>query len=245
MKNIKTLTFFIISLSIIFLISSCSKSDSISTPSAPSVSANFTYSGAGLAAPSTVTFTNSSSNATSYKWDFGDNGTSTEINPTHAFLNGGVYTVKLTANGTGGSNSTSKTVNILPGYTKVTITKITLYSMPGNKSNGTGWDPFDGPDVYLTITDSLDVVKWDGSGAIANNLSSSLFPVAFSCNYWATNFYATRYIDLWDFDTFGANEYINWVSFIPSKYINLPNPYPANVTLTENQITVKLDLLWQ
>jgi PKD repeat protein len=245
MKNIKTLTTIIIGFCIISLLSNCSKTDSITTPSAPAVSANFTYSGAGLAAPSTVTFANSSSNATSYKWDFGDNGTSTETNPTHAFLSGGVYTVKLTANGTGGSNSTSKTVNILPGYTKVTITKITISQMPFSKSSGAGWDPFDGPDVYTTISDSMDVLKWDGSAAIANNVASSSLPIAFSCNYVLTNLYAARFIDLWDFDTFGANEPINYVSFRASNYIILPNPYPASVTLTQNLITVKLDLLWQ
>ena len=233
----------LLSLVLIFFMIGCSKTDT--TPATPSPVVNFTYAGAGVAAPCVVTFNNTTSNATSYLWDFGDNATSTLINPTHTYTSGGVFTVKLTANGAGGSSSTSKTVNILPAYTKVTITKITLYSMPANKSNGTTWDPFDGPDVYLTITDSLDIVKWDGSGAIANNLTSSMFPVAYSCNYWTTNFYATRYIDLWDYDTFGSNEYINWVSFIPSKYISLPNPYPANVTLTENQITIKLDLLWQ
>ena len=44
-----------------------------------------------------VTFTNSSSNATSYSWDFGDSTTSTEANPTHVFPEEGKYTVKLTA----------------------------------------------------------------------------------------------------------------------------------------------------
>jgi len=233
----------LLSLVLIFFMIGCSKTDT--TPATPSPVVNFTYTGAGVAAPCVVTFTNTTSNATSYSWDFGDNGTSTSFNPTHSYTKGGVYTVKLTATGAGGSSSTSKTVNISPAYTKVAITKITIISMPFAKSNGTGWDPFDGPDVYTTISDSVDVLKWDGSGAIANNLTSSLLPVAFNCNYLHTNLFSTRYIDLWDYETFGSNEYINYVSFIASNFISLPSPYPANVTLTQNQITVKLDLLWQ
>ena len=233
----------LLSLLLIFFMIGCSKTDT--TPATPSPIVNFTYTGAGAAAPSVVTFNNTTSNATSYLWDFGDNATSTLYNPTHTYTSGGVFTVKLTANGAGGSSSTSKTVNILPAYTKVTIAKITVIAMPFTKSNGTGWDPFDGPDVYTTITDSLDVIKWDGSGAIANNLTSTQLPVAFSCNYLATNLFVARFIDLWDYETFGTNEYINYVSFRPSNYISLPSPYPSNVTLTQNQITVKLDLLWQ
>lgn len=46
----------------------------------------------------TATFTNTSTNATSYIWDFGDNtGTSTEENPSYAYTQVGTYTVTLTA----------------------------------------------------------------------------------------------------------------------------------------------------
>jgi PKD repeat protein len=55
--------------------------------------AGFTYVGN----QGTVVFTNSSNNATSYLWDFGDGATSTEENPTHIFASGGNYKVTLTA----------------------------------------------------------------------------------------------------------------------------------------------------
>jgi PKD repeat protein len=48
-------------------------------------------------APASVTFANSSQNATSYLWDFGDGTTSTDANPIHNYTNLGVYTVVLTA----------------------------------------------------------------------------------------------------------------------------------------------------
>jgi len=59
-----------------------------------------------------ITFTNQSEHATSYIWDFGDGNTSTIVNPTHSFSSGGTYTVQLTANGDGGSNSISKIMTI-------------------------------------------------------------------------------------------------------------------------------------
>ena len=46
-----------------------------------------------------VTFTNISSDATSYTWDFGDTiGSSTDENPTYTFSSTGTYDVKLTSN---------------------------------------------------------------------------------------------------------------------------------------------------
>jgi hypothetical protein len=45
----------------------------------------------------TVQFFNSSTNATSYLWDFGDGDTSNEVNPVHEYSAGGNYTVTLTA----------------------------------------------------------------------------------------------------------------------------------------------------
>lgn len=46
---------------------------------------------------STVTFTNLSTNATSYHWDFGDENTSTATNPQHVYQETGTYQVRLTA----------------------------------------------------------------------------------------------------------------------------------------------------
>ncbi|MGN6569027.1 MAG: PKD domain-containing protein, partial [Flavipsychrobacter sp.] len=45
--------------------------------------------------PFTVHFNDSSANATSYTWDFGDGGTDTAKTPVHTFYGGGVYNVRL------------------------------------------------------------------------------------------------------------------------------------------------------
>jgi PKD repeat protein len=51
-----------------------------------------------------VTFTNNSSQASSYLWNFGDNQTSTSVSPSHVYSNPGTYTVELTAYGEGGTS---------------------------------------------------------------------------------------------------------------------------------------------
>lgn len=60
-----------------------------------------------------VTFTNSSANATSYAWDFGDGGTSTDENPVHTYAEAGDYDVTLTAKDDNGlTSSVTQTVSV-------------------------------------------------------------------------------------------------------------------------------------
>jgi PKD repeat protein len=72
--------------------------------SAQNASASFsvTDSSSGCA-PFSVQFANSSANASTYFWDFGNGNTSTLVNPTIVYVNPGNYTVKLIAYGPNGS----------------------------------------------------------------------------------------------------------------------------------------------
>jgi len=60
-------------------------------------------------APLAVQFTNLSSHATAYAWDFGDGETSTAANPSNTYSNAGSYTVTLTATSSVGTNTFSLT----------------------------------------------------------------------------------------------------------------------------------------
>jgi len=62
--------------------------------------------------PLTVVFTNASLNATSYSWDFGGDGISTETSPTHTFSAGGSYNVMLTASNEDGEDVSSNAVTV-------------------------------------------------------------------------------------------------------------------------------------
>ena len=61
------------------------------------------------AAPLLVTFTNLSTGATNYTWDFGDGNASTLANPTNTYVNAGTNSVTLTAVGPGGTNQLTLT----------------------------------------------------------------------------------------------------------------------------------------
>ena len=59
-----------------------------------------------------ISFINTSINATSYYWDFGDGATNTAQNPTHTYSADGLYTVTLTVSNGCGSTSTIQTINV-------------------------------------------------------------------------------------------------------------------------------------
>ncbi len=61
-----------------------------------------------------LTFTNLSTYATEYIWDFDDGTTSADINPVHQFTEYGYYCVSLTASNLCGSETYSETIFVLP-----------------------------------------------------------------------------------------------------------------------------------
>lgn len=71
--------------------------------------ADFTFAAEGT----TVKFTNASTGATAYLWNFGDENTSTEENPEHTYDAAGTYTVKLTVQDAAGTaKSVEKDVTV-------------------------------------------------------------------------------------------------------------------------------------
>jgi PKD repeat protein len=98
--------------------------DYIDVDALPSVS--FTKSVSGT----TVTFTNNSSNANSYLWNFGDGNTSTATNPVHTYAGDGVYTVSLSATNDCGTQSSAQTVVIVTPPTAGFSANVTSGCLP-------------------------------------------------------------------------------------------------------------------
>ena len=81
--------------------------------SIPTVTAAFTYTTASVSpatAPATATFTNTSTNSsqvptTIYLWDFGQDSSSVEINPTQVYASAGSFTASLQVTGSFGLTS--------------------------------------------------------------------------------------------------------------------------------------------
>lgn len=89
-------------------------SKSITIASKPVAAFNIPTSGS-CTGTTTVSFSNSSTNATSYIWYFGDGTGSTITNATHTYTAFGTYTVTLVANNSNGCSDTAiKTVVVLP-----------------------------------------------------------------------------------------------------------------------------------
>ena len=91
---------------------SCKKDDTEPTPTP-----DFTFE----VNDKTVTFTNTSKDATSYSWDFGDNTLSTEMNPVHEYLAYGDYDVRLTAKGDGGEQIKKTTISVVKDWPAIAI----------------------------------------------------------------------------------------------------------------------------
>ena len=137
------------------------------------VSASFTANVTSGDAPLTVSFTDTSTNAASYEWNFDDgSANSTEASPTHTFTNAGSYNVVLTAINGSDSSSTSQTITVnAPSSNPPTAsfdTNETEGSAPftvqfndtSSDADSLSWDFGDGE----TSTDQNPVHTYDSTG---------------------------------------------------------------------------------
>ena len=130
--------------------------------------ANFTaISTNACAGTGTVTFTNTSQNATSYLWDFGDGDTSTAVNPSHQYAAPGNYPVTLIVTGANGCQDTIVRSN---------VAQIGGPVVDFEADNLVGCVPFDVQFTNLSSSAAgISTVVWDfgDSSATSNQLSPS------------------------------------------------------------------------
>jgi PKD repeat protein len=87
--------------------------------------ANFTATPMSGTAPLTVKFTDTSTGATSWSWEFGDGATSTDQNPSHTYTVAKIYTAKLTVTNPGGSAIKQMTMTVQPPSIKKPVARFT------------------------------------------------------------------------------------------------------------------------
>lgn len=112
---------------------------------AVTVTAGFTF----IAEELLVNFTSTSSGATSYEWDFGDDNTSQEENPSHTYASPGTYSVSLKA--TSGSVSDTE------------VQELTVSS-----TVGTGGAFHDALQIYPNPTGGVFTVSLDKDAGISS-----------------------------------------------------------------------------
>ena len=125
--------------------------------------ANFSYQANDL----DVTFTDSSTDdkaVTSYAWNFGDNSTSAQQNPSHSYAADGSYTVSLTVSDVEGETNTKSTsISVEKGGTGTGCDGLTTWSIStsyvagdlvshkGSRYEGTWWSTGAAPDVFSNV----------------------------------------------------------------------------------------------
>lgn len=108
--------------------------------------------------PATIKFTNTSTNATTYKWDFGDGSNATDKEPSHDYAKAGTYTVKLTTEG--GSCPGAKDEEVKTSY-------IIVHGVPD------GIDTFRcGPGTITLAAIGSGTIKWYDSPALTTVLAT-------------------------------------------------------------------------
>jgi len=143
----KKLSFLVL---IIALLISCKKEPS----------ASFTYTGT-LEVGVSIQFTNQSSHADTYTWDFGDGTLSTDVSPNHMFEKPGIYNVTLTAEGSGKSSTSSQALKVKgTTFTYTNSTGVTLYDFFTFYDNGHHIEEYH-PLGILSVDQTTQVIKSD------------------------------------------------------------------------------------
>ncbi len=111
-------------------------SDTVSVPVTvyPQPVAEFSFTPASGCDPLTVLFSNQSSFATTYHWDFSDGNTSDEENPSHTFSGNGIYSVTESVEGEGGCKDQVTHSNIVTVYPE----PVAFFDYQQNTSQNTG-----------------------------------------------------------------------------------------------------------
>jgi hypothetical protein len=219
-------------------IGSCSKKDA-----APQPVANFSFSDINLVSPAKITFQNTSTEAISYTWNFGDGQTSEDANPDHVYHTPGTYEVTLTAKGSG-INEMKKAITIKPPYTVCRINSVMIKAV-ANSDNGVAWD-FDGttPDIYYRLLDK------DGNTMFTSPsyyTDPQTFPLQWTLpSPVAVSPLATiLQLQVLDYDSGFLPDVMGGVSFSPAMaQLNEDDPYPTSWILTYGDVTIQLGLEW-
>jgi len=196
-KNISfksVIKFFFLSFLMIGFLTACDTDElpeEGSIPDETPPSADFSFA----ASPSDyqeISFANLSISSTDYAWDFGDGNTSTEANPSNAYTEDGMYTVKLTASDKlGQSSTTEKVVEITEPAKFIPEIMNPGFDIEGDDSYRDFWrnGELGGP-IQITGSPVHDGVKSAKLPSAGDRIGYQLIPVSPNTDY-KLNFYYT------------------------------------------------------
>lgn len=138
----------------------------------------------------TVTFTNTSTNGTSYFWDFGNGNQSTNMSPSHTYQTQGVYTVCMTAINSCDSVTFCDTISLITAIGDPWAATVKLFPNPTSGILNLEAEFAQGGDYEIHIVDILGQIVYhqsvkSSSGTVhrtidVTNLSSGVYDVMIS-----------------------------------------------------------------
>lgn len=217
----------------------------------PTASFNISSSN-GSYAPSTISCTNTSTNATHYKWTLTKpdytSTTSTNKNPSFNCTQSGSYTLQLIAYNANNQSDVYTRNFTLTSPTSFTITWLRLENIPMLDGNNASWDTgtFTGadPDIFFTLTESGGTTVLYQSG-VKDNTAESDLPVTWTPVNQTLTFGNNYVVKFWDHDdlTLDGNDLMASCS-LPSSQLT---PGSTSFTWNNNNIGVRfvIGLSWQ
>lgn len=168
--------------------------------------------------PHTVTLINNSQYADSYLWEFGDGSISTAKDPSYTYYEAGIYKIRLTVSGMGGTSTFSDTtrVYIVPNsFFEIAPRYVYVNDEPVN---------------YFNLSDHGDSFEWDfGDGTISNELNPKhIYKQAGTYDVTLKVWTLNGCFDLYVME--------NAVFAEPSGKVEFPNAFRPNSPLEENRV---------
>lgn len=191
--------------------------------------AGFSYK---LEHPFIVVFENTSKNATSYSWDFGDGTNSSDKNPIHQYPGKGVYKVTLTAKNHDKTNVYTKNVTIT-APTKCYVHRIEYENIPNNNE----YYSVRCTDNYLIF----ETLYWHTSPVL---LSSANLPYEYilrtqqQVNFSLKNFVIRLYKH--SSPSASGSEIKHWILDTE----DIKNTYPNGYVLKGDNIKLNINFVW-
>jgi PKD repeat protein len=152
----------------------CEASSSVTLIGFNFPSAGFTSSTNG----NTVDFTNTSTNALTYLWYFGDGNSSNAPNPSHTYLFGNTYTVTLIVTNPCGSDTVIQTI-VITGISEIALDNaVSVYPNPTDQIINISLVGFSGKHLNFKITDIVGHTIHNENLEIADNNYLTTFDFA-------------------------------------------------------------------
>jgi len=170
-------------------VNGCQSSDQISVNVSPYPLSSFNINANNLE----VVFTNESTDAVSYYWEFGDGLTDTVANPVHVYAEAGVYSVSLKASGSACGTSVFTDALTLINTATDELNSVLSFTVYPNPSNGIVTMDINNPNasrLKISILNSLGQTVYNSESSSTksseqinlSNLSSGVYSVRLVSN---------------------------------------------------------------